>query len=129
VITRKSQFLINFFNIRVIVDGKDIYNLVPDKPAIISVPKKHAQLVVTDGFHITKPLELLYHRPHTYYLKVVCAIDNNLLITGVVLLVLFSVVGVLSNVFILRVLSVLPILYFLLLYYVKRKEFIRIKVG
>ena len=129
MITRKSQFLINFLNIRVIVDGKDIYNLVPDKPAIISVPRKKTQLVVTDGFHITKPLEFSYHRPHTYHLKVVCAIDNNMLITGVVLLVLFSLVGFFSDIFLLQILSFVPIFYFLFLYYVKRKEFIRIKVG
>ena len=129
MITRKSQLLINFLNIRVIVDGKDIYNLVPDKPAIISVPKKKAQLVVTDGFHITKPLELSYHHPHTYHLKVICAIDNNMLITGAVLLILFSVVGIFSNILFLQILSFVPILYFLFLYYVKRKEFIRIITG
>ena len=129
MITRKSQFLINFLNIRVIVDGKDIYSLLPDKPAIISVPKKKVQLVATDGYHITKPLEILYQRPHTYHLKVVCAIDNNLLITGVVLLVLFSLVGVLSNIYLLRILSFVPIFYFLFLYYVKRKEFISITAG
>ena len=129
MITRKSQFLINFLNIRVIVDGKDIYSLLPDKPAIISVPKKKVQLVATDGYHKTKPLEILYQRPHTYHLKVVCAIDNNLLITGVVLLVLFSLVGVLSNIYLLRILSFVPIFYFLFLYYVKRKEFIRITAG
>jgi hypothetical protein len=129
VITRKSQLLINFLNIRVVVDGKDIYNLVPDKPAIISVAKKKAQLVATDGFHITKPLQLSFPRPHTYHLKVVCAIDNNLLITAVVLLVLFSLVGFVSDIPILRFLSFIPIFYFLFLYYFNRKDFIRIKAG
>ena len=129
MITRKSQFLINFLNIRVIVDGKDIYNLNPDKPAIISVPKEKVELVVTDEFHIAKPLELSFYRSHTYHLKVVCAIDNNVLITGAFLLVLFSLVGLFSDIFLLQILSFVPIFYFLFLYYVKRKEFIRIKVG
>lgn len=129
MITRKSQLLINFLNIRVIVNGRDIYTLPPDKPVIISLTQKQAKLVVTDGFHITKPLELSYHLPHTYYVKVVCAIDNNLLITGVVLLVLFSLVGLVSDVPFLRFLSFIPILYFLFLYYIKRKEFIRITVA
>lgn len=129
MITRKSQLLINFLNIRVIVNGKDIYTLPPDKPVIIPLSEKKATLVATDGFHITKPLDLNYHLPHTYHLKVVCAIDNNLLLTGVVLLLLFSMVGLISDIPILRILSVVPILYFLFLYYIKRKEFIRIKVG
>ena len=129
MITRKSQLLINFLNIRVIVNGKDIYTLPPNKPVIIPLLQKRARLVVTDGFHITKPLELSYHLPHTYHLKVVCAIDNDLLVTGFVLLLLFSFVGLVSDIAFLRFLSFVPILYFLFWYYIKRKEFIRIKVG
>ena len=128
MITRKSQLLINFLNIRVIVNGKDIYTLPPDMPVIIPLSEKKVKLVATDGFHITKPLELNYHLPHTYYLKVVCAIDNNLLLTGVVLLLLFSMVGLISEIPFLRALSFVPILYFLFIYYIKRKEFIQIKV-
>ena len=129
MITRKSQLLINFLNIRVIVNGKDIYTLPPDKPVIISLSENKAKLVATDGYHITKPLELSYHLPHTYYLKVICAIDNNLLGTGVVLLIIFSLVGLISNVAFLQVLSFVPVLYFLFLYYINRREFIKIQVG
>jgi hypothetical protein len=129
VITRKSQLLINFLNIRVIVNGKDIYTLPPDKPVVISLSENKAKLVATDGYHITKPLELSYHLPHTYYLKVICAIDNNLLITGVVLLIIFSLVGLISNIAFLQVLSFVPVLYFLFLYYINRREFIKIQVG
>ena len=129
MITRKSQFLINFLNIRVIVNGQDIYTLPPDKPVVISLSENKAKLVATDGYHITKPLELSYHLPHTYYLKVICAIDNNLLITGVVLLIIFSLVGLISNVAFLQVLSFVPVLYFLFLYYINRREFIKIQVG
>jgi hypothetical protein len=129
VITRKSQLLINFLNIRVIVNGKDIYTLPPDKPVVISLSENKAKLVATDGYHITKPLELSYHLPHTYYLKVICAIDNNLLITGVVLLIIFSLVGLISNITFLQVLSFVPVLYFLFLYYINRREFIKIQIA
>jgi hypothetical protein len=129
VITRKSQLLINFLNIRVIVNGKDIYTLPPDKPVVISLSENKAKLVATDGYHITKPLELSYHLPHTYYLKVICAIDNNLLITGVVLLIIFSLVGLISNIAFLQVLSFVPVLYFLFLYYINRREFIKIQIA
>ena len=89
MITRESQFLINFLNIRVIVNGKDIYTLVPKRPVLVSVDKSNATLIATDGFHYTKALELTFPFPQTYIVKVECAIDNNLLITGVVLLVIF----------------------------------------
>jgi len=118
----------NFLNIRVIVNGHDIYTLPIDKPVLISLYDKHAKLVATDGFHITKPLELSYHLPHTYHLKVVCAIDDNLLSVGILLLVVFSAVGLSSEILFLKLLSFFPIFYFLFLYYIKRKDFIQIKV-
>jgi hypothetical protein len=127
VITRKSQLLINFLNVRVIVNGKQIYTLPVDKPVIVSLTENKATFVATDGFHITKPLELTYPLPQTFYLNVVCAIDNNLLLTGFVLLVIFSLVGVVSDLFFLRMLSFFPILYFLFFYYINRKDFLQIK--
>jgi hypothetical protein len=121
--------LINFLNIRVIVNGKDIYTLPPNKPVLISLQEKNAKLVATDGFHITKPLELSYHLPHTYHLKVVCAIDDNLLSVGIVLLVIFSAVGLISEITLLKWFGFFPIVYFLFIYYIKRKNFIQIRVG
>lgn len=128
MITRENQLLLNFLNISVIVNGKDIYTLNRDKPVLILLSEKHATIVASDGFHITRPIELNYHYPYTNHLKVMCAIDNNLLITGIVLLLLFSCVGLISDISFLRILSFVPILYFLFLYYIKRKEFIRIKL-
>ena len=129
MVTRESQFLINFLNIRVIVNGKDIYTLIPKKPVLISLANSNAKLVATDGFHYTKTVELTFPFPQTYRVKVECAIDNNLLITGVVLLVIFALVGLVSDLALFRLLSFVPILYFLFLYYINRREFIKIKVS
>ena len=129
MITRESQFLINFLNIRVIVNGNDIYTLIPQKPVLIPLATNSAKLVATDGFHYTKTLELAFPFPKTYHVKVECAIDNNLLITGVVLLVILAFVGLVSDVVFLRLLSFVPVLYFLFLYYIKRKEFIQIRLD
>ncbi len=128
MITRERQLLLNFLNICVIVNGKDIYTLNRDKPVLILLSEKHATIVATDGFHITRPVELNYHHPYTNHLKVMCAIDNNLLITGIVLLLLFSMVGIISDLPFFRALSFGPILYFLFFYYINRKDFIRMNV-
>ena len=47
---------------------------------------------MTDGYHFTKPLELVYHHLHTYYFKIVCAIDDTQLLAGCALacLILFT---------------------------------------
>lgn len=116
----------SFLNIRVIINNNDIYTLLKDKPVIIPVSENHPKIVATDGFHISKPLELEYNGSGTYYLKVVCVIDNNLLITGIVLLLIFAIVGLISDIALFRFLSIAPILYFLFFYYVKKKEFLQI---
>ena len=93
---------------------------------IIPVENNNPKVVVTDGYHFTKPLELVYHHLHTYYFKIVCAIDDTQLLAGFCVLVLFYLLGFATGIFILKLLSLFPILYFLFLYYINRKEFIQI---
>jgi hypothetical protein len=119
--------LLNLLSVRVIVNGTHIYALSREQPAVIMLPKNHSRIVVSDGYHFTKPVEVGFHHMHTHHFKVACAIDDNILAAGALLLVLFYMVGLVSDIFILKVLSFLPILYFLYLYYINRKEFIKIK--
>jgi hypothetical protein len=119
--------LLNLLSVRVIVNGTHIYALSREQPAIIVLPRNHSRIVVSDGYHFTKPVEVGFHHMHTHHFKVACAIDDNILAAGALLLVLFYMVGLVSDIFILKVLSFLPILYFLYLYYINRKEFIKIK--
>ena len=127
VITRKKQILLSFLNIRVIVNEKEIYPIKQDQQLVISVDRNNPKIIVTDGYHFTKPLELVYHHLHTYYFKIVCAIDNTQLLAGFGVLVLFYLMGFATGIFILKLISLFPILYFLFLYYINRKEFIQLQ--
>lgn len=126
VITRKNQVLLSFLKIRVIVNGKEIYPLLNNKPVVITVQENHPKIVVTDGYHHTKPLELVYHHLHTYYFKVICAIGDVQLAAGLLMLALLYLLGFYSGIFLLKLISFFPIIYFLFLYYINRKEFIQI---
>ncbi|MDP4264240.1 MAG: hypothetical protein Q8941_17050 [Bacteroidota bacterium] len=126
VITRKNQALLSFLKIRVVVNGKDIYPLPDSRPVTITVMENNPKVVVTDGYHFTKPVELVYHHLHTYYFKVICVIDDMQLVAGSLLLIILYLLGFLTGVFILKLTSFLPILYFLFFYYINRKEFIQI---
>ena len=128
VITRKNQVLLSFLKIRVVVNGKDIYPLTNDKPVVITVQENHPKIVVTDGFHFTKPLELVYHHLNTYYFKVDCAIGDFQLLAGFFFLALLYLTGFYSDIFIVKLLSFLPLMYMLFLYYINRKEFLQITV-
>lgn len=120
--------LLNFFNVRVVVNGNQIYQLDKEQSVVIPLENNRPQLVVTDGFHYTHSLEVACQRITTYYLKIVCAIDDNLIAAGMVLMALFYIVGLVSGILLLQALSFLPIIYFLYYYYINREEFIKVKL-
>ncbi|MDQ3683730.1 MAG: hypothetical protein M3352_11775 [Bacteroidota bacterium] len=94
---------------------------------LISIPANYSRIVVTDGFHHSKPLEIVYHHMHIYYFKVECAIDDAQLIVGTIILSLIYTAGLTSGILFVKLLSFLPLLYFLFLYYINKKEFLRIQ--
>ena len=126
VITRKNQVLLNFLRIRAVVNGKEIYPLSNKKPVMITVMQNNPKVVITDGYHITKPVELVYHHLNTYYFKVICVIDNMQLLAGSFLLIVLYLIGIYSGLLIIKLSSFLPILYFLFYYYINRKDFLQI---
>ena len=111
---------------RVIVNNKEIYPLTNSSPVVIPVEFNFPSIVATDGFHYTKPLELVYQEPSYYKFKITCAIDDLQLLGGSFLLVLFYLLGFLTGFFILKLLSFVPLAWFLVTYYLNRKKFIRI---
>jgi hypothetical protein len=111
----------------VIVNNREIYPLTNEEPVVIEVQDKLSKIVVTDGYHFTKPIELVYKQPSYYHFKVVCAIDDMQLLGNCCVLVLFYLLGFLTNVFILKLLSFVPVIYLLFAYYVDRNSFIQIR--
>jgi hypothetical protein len=118
---------LSILNVRVIVNNKEIYPLTSDTPVIIEVQDKHTRIVVTDGFHFTRPIDLVYKQPSYYHFKVVCAINDMQLLGNFFALVVFYLLGFFSGIFILKLLSFLPVLYLLFAYYIDRKSFIHIR--
>jgi len=121
--------MLSFLKIRVVVDSTEIYPLLNDQPVVIPVNDDHPKVVVTDGFHFTKPLELIYNEPSYYNFQIACAINDLQLLGGFFLLIFFYLFGFLTDFFLLKVVSFAPIVYFLFLYYINRKEFIRIEAA
>ena len=110
-----------------IVNNKEIYPLTNEDPVVIEVYDKHPRIVVTDGFHFTKPIDLNYTQPSYYHFKVVCSIDDVQLLGNIFVLIVFYLLGFFTGSFVLKLLSFLPIFYLLFAYYIDRKSFIQIK--
>ena len=109
------------------MNNKEIYPLLSDKPVVIEVRDNHPKIVVTDGFHFTKPIELNYKEPSYYHFKVVCSIDDTQLLGNFFVLIVFYLLGFYTGVFAMKLLSFLPLLYLLFAYYIDRKSFLQIK--
>lgn len=91
------------------------------------MPTNPTKLVVTDGFHITSPVNVTYSQKHARYFTIACIIEDAQLIFGFFIVVILYAMGFTSGILFLQMLSVLPVFYFLFLYYIKRKQFIQIR--
>lgn len=119
--------MLRLLKLKAIVDGNHIYILVRGKPIVITAQSNPSKLVVTDGFHITKPVVVRHGRQRPKYFRVVCAIENEQLIIGTIITGVVYAMGYTSGIIFLKLLSTAPIIYFLFLYYINRKEFIKIE--
>lgn len=118
--------LLSFLKIKAIVNGKEIYPLLNTKPIVIPVMENNPRIVITDGYHITKPLKLVYKDLPTYCFKVACAISDRQLLAGFIVLAVLYLSGLQTGLLILKVFSFIPVIYLLFFYYLNRKEFIRL---
>lgn len=108
------------------VNGKEIYPLLNTKPVLIPVPENNPKIVVTDGYHITKPLKLIYKDLPVCCFNIVCAISDLQLLIGFLVLVILYLTGMLTGIGPIKVFSFLPLVYLVLFYYLNRREFIRL---
>lgn len=118
--------MLRFLKLRLVVNGMHIYPLRKNRPVLITIPTNPSRIVVTDGFHITNPVEL-EHRQRTGYFNIVCAIDNDGLVGAAIFMLMFFAMGATSGVLALQLFSMLPLIYILFLYYIRRNEFIQIR--
>ncbi|HEX4875540.1 MAG TPA: hypothetical protein VFV31_02640 [Chitinophagaceae bacterium] len=93
---------------------------------VIPVAANNPRLVITDGYHISKPLKLVYKDINTYGFRVSCAISDRQLLGGFIGLALLYLAGFFTSLLVLKVLSFFPLVYLLLFYYLNRKDFFRL---
>ena len=108
------------------MNGKEIYPLLNTKPVVIPVSNNNPKIVVTDGYHITKPLKLVYKDLPVCCFKVSCAISDQQLLGGFLVLVVLYLTGMFTGIMLVKVLSFLPLIYLVTFYYLNRKDFIKL---
>jgi len=109
-----------------VVNGRVIYPLPDSRPVIIPVEENNPRVVITDGFHITRPVKLVFESNGTCFFRVVCALGDVQLLAGFILLAGMYLGGFLTGIFMLKVFSFLPLVYLVLFYYLNRKDFLKL---
>lgn len=88
--------------------------------------ENNPRIVITDGYHITIPLKLVFKDIPTYGFNVVCAITDRQLLIGFIILAGLYIAGLYTGLLIFKFFSFLPLIYLLFFYYLNRKEFLRV---
>ncbi len=126
VIKKSNDALLSFLKVRAVVNGLQIYPLNDAKPIVITVVENNPKVVITDGYHISKPLKLVYKDMDTYCFKLVCAVSDGQLYFSLGLLAVLYIAGFITGLLPLKVFSFFPLLYLLLFYYLNRKDFFKL---
>lgn len=127
MLQRKNQVMLSFLKIRAVINGHDIYPLGNTKPVVIPLSSNHPRIVITDGFHITRPLKLVYKDINIYCFQVTCVISDWQLAVGFAALAISYLAGLYTGLLLLKIASFLPLVYLLLFYYLNREQFLRLK--
>ena len=109
------------------MNGTIIYPIEKNKVVVVPLTTNYSKIVVTDGYHFTKPLEVAYQHMNIYYFRVTCAIEDDQVIIGFIILALLYAAGMTSQLMILVLMSFIPLLYFLFLYYINKDAFLQIR--
>jgi hypothetical protein len=111
----------------VVINGKKIYPLINTKPVVISIETNNPKIVVTDGFHITKPVKLVYRETDVYCFKVTCVISDWQLYAGLAVLSIAYLAGMFTGILFLKLFCFLPLVYLLGFYYLNKEQFLRLE--
>ena len=126
ILQKKNQVLLRFLSLRAVVNGQEIYPLPDSRPVIIPVRENNPRIVITDGFHISRPKKLVFDSAGSCFFRVACALGDIQLAVGGGLLAGLYLAGFWTGWLVLKVFSFLPLVYGVMFYYLNRKDFLKL---
>lgn len=122
---RHRHLLLRVLKLRAVINDTSIYELKEKQPVIINCKEAVIRIIITNGFHCSREV-VIHQKPGTYFFEVESYIDDIQLLTGLMLALLFFLIFIFSGVRFFMLMANLPILVFLYVFYIKRKNFIQI---
>lgn len=112
---------------RVVLNGTTLYQLEPGKTLVIPLERNDARLVITDGFHISRPAKLHFTDADMAFFHVGCSLPDRVLVAGALVSVLFFALGGVTAQLVFKVFGALPPVYAILSFFLDRQGFIRLE--
>ena len=122
---RQNQVLLSFLKIRAVVNGREIYPLSDTRPVVVKVTQNNPRIVITDGYHISKPAKISFANADICCFKVECAINDAQFYIVFSVMAVAYLLGMFTGFIMLKAISFLPVIYLLGFYYINRKDFFR----
>ncbi|MFN8243433.1 MAG: hypothetical protein U0X40_05205 [Ferruginibacter sp.] len=122
---RHSHWLLRLLKLHVVVNDKEIYECREKEPVIIPCREDSIKLVVTNGFHSSRVLQLR-RQPGMRFFEVEGFIDNVQLLTGIAIMLFFGMIYIFTGLHFFLFFANIPLLVMLYLLYVRRRHFILI---
>jgi len=117
--------LLRLLKLRIVVNNHDIYECREKIPVVIAGNQPGTFFNVTNGYHTSRKLLVKKESGITFY-EIGSYIDNMQLITGVVLVLLFFMIYILSGIRLFMIAANLPLLVLFLLLFLRRADFIQV---
>lgn len=107
------------------VNGREIYPLADTRPVVVKVTQNNPRIVITDGYHISKPAKISFTNADICRFKVECAINDAQFYIVFAVMAVAYLLGMFTGFILLKAISFLPVIYLLGFYYINRKDFFR----
>jgi hypothetical protein len=118
-----DQLILRLLKVRIVVDGKDIYYFEKGKPALLQLYHPNCSIIITDGFHYSKPFHINFQNKDHYRLRISSILDNGRLSFIIMLTAILFLLAFLNELSWIKFLSFIPVIVFLYFYYINRKNF------
>ncbi len=122
----ENHWLLRFLKLRAIVNGRDIYFLNARTPLVIFVEQNNPGIVITDGFHFTRPAKVHFKNGNACAFRLSCGVQNWQLMLSIGCTLLLFTAGMWTGHLVFKVLSFFPLVYLLAFYYLNREDFFRL---
>lgn len=124
MLLRQKHILLRVLKLRAIVNSNKIIELPEMVPVIIASNTPTTKLVIGNGFHFSKELEVASIPGNNFFYEINCIIDDIRLFYLIFLSLLFFLIFIITNLMVFMVIANLPVLYLCYVFYFLRKNFV-----